>query len=295
MEQQIADNKRRTWFLFVGFFLLIGAIASLLGYYYDSPSITSLVLIGAVIYIFFSYRQATKWSLKLNHAKLVNKKTAPKLYRTVENLSITLGMPMPAVYLIDDPAPNAFATGVRPDKAAVVATTGLVEMMDKSELEGVMAHELGHIRNYDIRVNILAFALVAVIILISDFVLRTFFWGGGRRNNDRGANPLLIVVMIASVILAPIAAKVIQLAISRSREYLADTTGAQTTRYPQGLASALEKIASHGSVTKQQNLSTAHLFFANPIKTNFVSKFFSTHPPIEERIKRLKALESQGF
>ena len=290
MEAQIAANRRRSRLLFLAFFAVIGLVAYLLGKFYQDFTITGFVLAGALIYILISYRQASRWALGLNHAKPVDKKTAPELYRTVENLSITLGMPMPQVYLIDDPAPNAFATGVKPEQATVVATTGLVEMMDKQELEGVMAHEMGHIRNYDIKVSILAFAMVAVIIILSDFVLRSFLWGGNRRTH-----PALFIIMIVVVILAPIAAKLIQLAISRRREYLADTTGAQTTRYPEGLASALEKIGQHGSSMSKQNMSTAHLFFANPIKSSALSRFLATHPPIEERVKRLRDLEQQGF
>ena len=292
MEAQIAANKRRSRLLFLGFFVVIGMVAAAADLYFW-PGSLPYVLAGSLIYILISYRQASKWALGLNQAKRVDKKTAPELYRTVENLSITLGMPMPAIYLIDDPAPNAFATGIKPDKATVAATTGLVEMMDKQELEGVMAHEMGHIQNHDIKVSILAFAMVAVIIILSDFLLRSFLWGGNRR--DRNIHPAFYIIMIVVVILAPIAAKLIQLAISRKREYLADTTGAQTTRYPDGLARALEKIGHYGSSMKQQNMSTAHLFFANPIKSSFVSKFLATHPPIEERVKRLRDLERQGF
>ena len=257
--------------------------------------LTIWIIIGALIYILISYNQASKWALGLNRARQIEKKDSPELYRIVENLSITLGMSMPKVYLIDDPAPNAFATGLKPEKAAVAATTGLVELLNKQELEGVMAHEMGHIRNYDIKVSILAFALVAVVILLSDFALRFWFWNSGGRR-DRNTHPAIMVALIVVIILAPIAAKFIQLAISRRREYLADITGAQTTRYPEGLASALEKIASHGSAMKNQNLSTAHLFFSDPIKkSNFLSKLTSTHPPIEERVRRLRALEQEGF
>ncbi|MCA9349118.1 M48 family metalloprotease [Candidatus Saccharibacteria bacterium] len=298
MESQIAANNRKTWVLFGVFFAVVGAIAYAAGVYFGSYSVTVMAMVFAVGYALWSYYASAKLALMLSGAREVDKQAAPELYRVVENLTITRGMPMPKVYLIDDPAPNAFASGRDPEHAVVAATTGLVQMMDKTELEGVMAHELGHVANRDIRVSMIAFALVAVIGILSDFMLRSMRWGGaGRRDNDdnRGGNALVIVGVLAAAILAPIVAKLIQLAISRRREYQADTTGAQTTRYPEGLARALEKIQSYGSSLRIQNTSTAHLFFANPLKSGTFTKLFSTHPPIEDRIAKLRELENKGY
>lgn len=295
MEAQIAANNRKTWVLFIAFFAVVGALAYLAGLYFGDFFVTGFALVFALGYALWSYFASAKLALSINNAVEVDRTTAPALYRTVENLTIATGMPMPKVYLIDDPAPNAFASGRDPEHAVVAATTGLVNMMSKPELEGVMAHELGHVRNRDIRVSMIAFALVAVISIISDIFLRSFLWGGGRRDSKGGGNQLVIIGIIVAAILAPIAAKFIQLAISRKREYLADATGAQTTRYPEGLASALEKIAQYGSTMKKQSTATAHLFFANPLKPSGLTKFFSTHPPVEERVKILRGLEQKGF
>jgi heat shock protein HtpX len=200
-------------------------------------------------------------------------------------------MPTPKVYVIDDPAPNAFATGRDPNHAVVCATTGLLDMMTDTELEGVIAHEMGHVKNYDIRVMMIVFGLVSAIGLIADIILHMFWWGGDDR--ERSPNPVVLVLGILAAILAPLAATLVQLAVSRRREFLADSTGALTTRYPEGLASALEKIAAHGSVMRKQNTATAHLFFANPLKAKGMSNLFSTHPPIEERIARLRGMETK--
>jgi heat shock protein HtpX len=213
------------------------------------------------------------------------------LYRIVENLAITTGMPMPKVYLVDDPAPNAFATGRDPDHAAVAATTGLLEIMTDSELEGVMAHEMAHVKNFDIRVTTIVFGLVVVVGIIADVLARMAFFGGMRRNNG-GGNPLIIVIGIAAMILAPVLAALIQAAVSRQREYLADATGALTTRHPEALASALEKLAEYGRPLKKQQASMAHLWMADPIKPGVIDRMFQTHPPIEDRVARL--LENQA-
>jgi heat shock protein HtpX len=203
-------------------------------------------------------------------------------------LSIATGMPMPKVYIIDDPAPNAFATGRDPKHSAVAVTQGLLDIMDSQELEGVIAHEMGHVQNYDIRVAIIVFGLVSAIGIIADIIMRSFWWGG--RDNDNSPNPVFIVLGIAAAVLAPIVATLVQLAVSRRREYLADSTGALTTRYPEGLASALEKIRRSGSAMRRQNTATAHLFFANPLKGQGLTRLFSTHPPIEDRIARLRKM-----
>ncbi len=227
-------------------------------------------------------------ALAVNQAKEIQKADDPRLWRTVENLAITDGLPMPKVYIMNDPAPNAFATGRDPNHAIFCATTGLLQIMNDNELQGVIAHELGHVKNYDIRVNTLAFALVGIISLIADFFLRFTFWG---RDNEEGGSQITIIIAIVAAILVPIAATLLQLAISRRREYLADATGALTTRYPEGLASALEKIEQTGSALKRQNTSTAHMFFANPLRGHSLLNLFSTHPPIEARIAALREMK----
>lgn len=297
MENQIAANNRKTWSLFTVFFAVVGLLAYGAGVYTGSFGITIAALVFSVGYALWSYFASSRLALSMNGAKEVNSKTAPELYRTVENLTIATGMPMPKVYVIDDPALNAFATGRDPEHAIVAATTGLIAALDKRELEGVMAHELGHVANRDIRVSMIAFALVAVIGLISDMAMRYFFWGGMNNRDDEraGGNALMAVGAIAAVVLAPLVAKLIQMAISRRREYLADATGAQTTRYPEGLASALEKIAAQGSTLRRQNTSTAHLFISNPLKNKSIMQMFSTHPPVEDRVRILRGLEDKGF
>lgn len=285
MYSQIAANKRKTVFMMLVFLILVGGLGYLFSLYFGDTYITTYVIIGAFIYVAISYFASAKAVTALNGAHEIQKKDNPKLYRIVENLSITEGMPMPKVYVIEDKAPNAFATGRKPEKAIVAATTGLIDIMTDKELEGVMAHELGHVKNLDIRVSMIAFALVAVVSLLSDVLLRMTIFRD--RDND---NQALAMLGIVAAILAPIAATMIQLAISRKREYLADATGALTTRYPEGLASALKKIGSHGSTMKRQNASTAHLFFANPLNKKSFSNLFSTHPPIDDRIARLQEM-----
>ncbi len=268
-----------------GFMLFAGALAWLFGAYMQSTSLTIAVLIGALCYAAISYFTGSRMSLALNGAQEIQKKDNPRMWQIIENLAITDGLPMPRVFIINDPAPNAFSTGRDPDHAAVCATTGLLNMMDDNELQGVFAHELGHVKNYDIRVAMIAFALSAVISILADIILR-MTWFRGRDEEEN--NPAILVLGIVAAILAPLIATLIQLAISRKREYLADATGALTTRYPEGLASALEKIGRSGSVLRRQNTSTAHFFFANPLRARGVANLFSTHPPIEERIRRLR-------
>ena len=291
MYSAIAENKRKTVIIMALFILFIGALGWLFSQIYGDgqPSITIGVLIGALIYTLISYYSGSKMALAVNGAKPVEKRDNPHLYRIVENLAITDGLPTPAIYMIDDPSPNAFATGRDPNHSAVCVTTGLMDIMDDSELQGVLAHEMGHVKNYDIRVNIIAFALTAVIGLLADIMLRLSWFGGGDNDNDNG-NQVLFILGIVAAVLAPIVATLIQLAVSRQREYLADATGAITTRYPEGLASAHGKIQQTGSAMKKQNTSTSHLFFANPLKKRALASLFSTHPPIEERIKRLQEM-----
>lgn len=286
MYSAIAANKRKTWFILIGFLALVWGLAYLFGQYYGGDyAFTGVALIVAVVYALISYFAADKMALALNGGRVIAKKDEPRLWRTVENLAITEGLPMPRVCLIDDPAPNAFATGRNPQRALVGATTGLLAVMDDHELEGVMAHELGHVKNYDIRVSLIAAALVMAIGLLADMFWRLQWFGNDR---ERGGGLLAVFALVAAV-LTPLIANLLRLAISRKREYLADATGALTTRYPEGLASALSKIAAHGAQLKKQHTSTAHLFIANPLKGGLAG-LFSTHPPVEERVRRLREM-----
>jgi heat shock protein HtpX len=296
MYSEIDANKRKTILLMFGFFVLVGAIAYGVGWYMQTYSITLIAIIFGIFYVLWSYFGSDKLALSINNAKPIEKADNPKLWRIVENLSIANGQPMPKVYIIDDLAPNAFATGRDPKHSSVAVTTGLIKILDKNELEGVVAHELGHIKNYDIRVAMVAFGLVAVVSIISDIVLRWLFWGRAFGDNNRGSNsnPMIMIFGVVALILAPLVATMIQLSISRKREYLADATGALTTRYPEGLASALEKIRDHGSAMKKQNPSTAHFFIVNPLKAKSFMNLFSTHPPIDDRIAALRKMETKA-
>jgi heat shock protein HtpX len=290
MYSDIAANKRKTILIFAFFLAFVGALGWLFSAWLGQPLLTPYVLAGAAIYALITYFAGARMAVAVNGAKQIQKKDNPRLWRIVENLSITDGLPMPKVYIMNDPALNAFATGRNPKKAIVCATSGILEALDDDELEGVMAHELGHVKNYDIRVSMLAFALVSVVSLMADIILHfTWFRGDDRENNS----PVIMLAGLVAMIIAPIAASMIQLAISRKREYLADATGALTTRYPEGLARALEKIGKNGSVTARANSSTAHLFFANPLRKGSFGNLFSTHPPIEDRIKALRSMGSK--
>jgi heat shock protein HtpX len=288
MYSDIAANKRKTVIIMAVFLVFLAGMVWLFNAYLGgSTGVFYGGLIGSLLYVVITYYSGSKMALALNGAKQIQKKDDPRLWRIVENLSITDGLPMPKVYIIDDPALNAFATGRDPKHAAVCATSGILAALTDTELEGVLAHELGHVKNYDIRVSMVAFALTAVISLIADIILRmTWFRSDDRENNNQAT----IILGIVAAILAPLVATLIQLAISRQREYLADATGALTTRYPEGLASALEKVGQSGSTMRRQNTSTAHLFFANPLRKGSLSGLFSTHPPIQDRIARLRAM-----
>ncbi len=288
MYEQISSNKRRSVLLLLGFIAVLFALAWLIAKALGQIDYLFIIGIMSLTYAAFSYFAGSSMALAINGAREIQKKDNPKLWRTVENLAITDGLPMPKVYIMDDPSPNAFATGRKPDKGVVCVTAGLLEIMDDNELQGVIAHELGHIQNYDIRVNTLAFALVGVVSLMADFFLRFTFWGRDDRDNT---NQLLMALAIVAAILAPIAASLLQLALSRRREYLADASGALTTRYPEGLASALEKIKKRGSALKKQNASTAHMFFTNPLRGHSLLNLFDTHPPIDARIKALREMK----
>lgn len=291
-------NKSKTWLLmslFLVFVIAIGYFASL---YFGSPYILYFFIVFSVVINIFSYWFSDKMVLKIAHAKEAKKEEYYDLYTTVENLSITAGLPMPKVYVINDASPNAFATGRDKDHAAVAFTTGLLNILDKPELEGVVAHELAHIGNRDILLQTVVVVLVGMIAMIADFFLRITIYGGGRNSDNKGGGPLMILALIF-VILSPIVASILQLAISRKREFLADATGAMLTRYPEGLASALLKIEGSAHEMKHVNHATAHMYISDPYsnlkdeeghakKPGFMTKIFRTHPLTSERVKALR-------
>lgn len=284
MYKSIAANKRNTVLIMALFVGLVAAIGWAISAMYGNTWLTPWIVVGAAVYALIQYFIADKLAVAMTGAQQIEKRDNPRLWRIVENLAITTGMPMPKVYIIDDPAPNAFATGRNPEHAIVGATSGLLEIMEDRELNAVMAHEMGHVRNYDIRVSMIAFGLASVIGILSDIAIRVLWFGGDNRPN----NPIFFIIGIAVIILAPILAALIQSAVSRQREYLADATGALTTRDPEALASALGKLGSYSSPLKRQSTATAHLFFSNPLSPGSIMKLFSTHPPLEKRIDRLR-------
>ena len=285
MYSAVSQNKRNTILIMSVFVIIIGVIGLFIGVATDSYSLALIIFICAILYAWLQYFIAGKLAMMMTGAQEISKNDAPELWRVVENLSIASGMPMPKVYIIDDPAPNAFATGRDPNHAIVGATTGLLDIMDKCELEAVMAHEMSHVRNYDIRVSMIAFGLVSAIGLFADLALRMMFYSDDR---DRDVNPIIYALGLIVVILAPLLATITQLAVSRQREYLADASGVLLTRDTEGLASALEKLRQYGRPMQKQSSSTANLFMNNPLKPGFFSKLFSTHPPLEDRIARLR-------
>ncbi len=293
MFNEVRNNKLKSYLLIVIFIILIAGLGTVIGYFYGSIYFgLGLALLFAIIYTLIVFFSGDKMILRLSGAKPVTKKEYPYLFHTIEGLALAAGIPKPKAYVIDDPAMNAFATGKDPKNSAVVVTTGLLKNMNRQELEGVIAHEMSHVKNYDIRVMMLAAVLVGVIALLSHFFLRSFFFGGRRRSRDSGQlQIILIVIGLVLAILTPIIAQLIKLAISRKREYLADASGAVLTRYPPGLASALKKIGNDHHQLKTANNAMAHLYIANPFKKkSFTANLFATHPPINERIKRLEAM-----
>jgi heat shock protein HtpX len=288
MYSAIAKNKRNTVFIMVFFLLIIGGLGWLAGYIYNDITITVMTIVIAAGYALFQYYLAGSQALSMSGAIEIQKSDNPRLYRIVENLCIATGTPMPRIYIINDQAPNAFATGRDPQHASVAATSGLLDLMDDAELEGVMAHELGHVRNYDIRVSMIVFGLVVAVGFLSDMLLRMSFFAPRRDDNGGGGgNPVMMVLGLAAMIIAPLVATMVQLAISRQREYLADATGALTTRHPEALASALQKLGAYGRPMQKQSSSMAHMWIADPEKPGIAERMLSTHPPIAERIERL--------
>jgi heat shock protein HtpX len=281
----IAANKRNTLLIMAVFVGLISAVGYVVSFYMGNTSITYYVIGGALIYAWLQYYFAGNLAVAMAGAKQIEKRDNPRYYRIVENIAITNGMPLPKIYVIEDPAPNAFATGRDPKHAIVAATTGLIDLMDDNELEAVMAHEMGHVKNYDIRVGMIAFGMVSVIGILTDMIAHMMLFGGDRRENN---SPWMMVIGVVVLILAPIVALMIQMAISRQREYLADATSVMTTRNPEGMISALQKLKTGGRPMQRQTSAMAHLYINSPFKADSISNMFSTHPPIDERIKRLK-------
>lgn len=286
MYKQIAANKRRTTFLMIGFVLFIAAISCIFAYFLDDWGITIWVLFLAVIYATIQYFFASSIAVAMSSAREITKKDCPRLYNIVENLSITTGLPMPKVYIIEDMAPNAFAAGNDPKHSLVAATTGLLDIMDDKELNAVMAHEMSHIKNYDIRVSTVVFGLVCVIGILADLASRMLWYGDRRRNEER--SPVGAILMLLVAILAPLFAALAQMAVSREREYLADASSVNITRYPEGMISALRKLQDHSQPMHNQNSATEAMYINNPLRKGVVSSLFSTHPPIEKRIERLE-------
>ncbi len=283
-------NIRKTWFLFTIFFVVVILIGYFFRVYFNNQAILIYAVIFSSALSVISYWFSDKFVLSMAHAKPVSKEHARELYNIVENLAITAGLPMPKIYLINDPAPNAFATGRNPKNAVVAVTTGLLETLDRSEIEGVVAHELSHIGNWDMLLSTVVVILVGFISIVADIFLRSMFWGGHRDNEKREGNALVLVLAVVAAILLPIAATLIQLAISRKREFLADASGALLTRYPEGLASALEKISRYPRSVKTASNTTAHLWFDSPFRGGWYHKLFMTHPPVKERIGALRKL-----
>jgi len=289
-------NVRRTWFLMAVFLVIVIAVGYFISYYYDNFAILVIAVIFALAMNITSYWYSDKISLSLARAVPANREDNLELFQVIENLSITAGLPMPKVYIIPDPAPNAFATGRDKEHASVAVTSGLLGMMDKNQLSGVLAHELSHIGNRDILLSTVVVVLVGFISIIAYIFTRSMWLGGRRRGNGREgeAGTIIMVVGVIFVILSPIIAQLIQLAISRRRESLADTDGALLTRYPEGLASALEKIEAYGRPMTTANNATAHLYISNPFgegASKGIAKLFMTHPPTAERIKALREME----
>lgn len=277
-------NIRKTWMLMSIFFVIVIAIGFFFSQYYRNPNILYFFVIFSIGMNVVSYWYSDKIALKMNHAREIKESDNPELWHIVENLAITAGLPMPRLCIMEDPAPNAFATGRDKNHAVVAVTTGLLQILNKTELEGVIAHEMSHIGNKDILLSTVVVVLVGFISIVADIFLRSTFFG---RDRDREGNGIMMVVGIVLAILAPIFATLTQLAISRKREFLADASGALLTRYPDGLASALQKISQYGKPMTYANNATAHLFISNPFGSKKISTLFSTHPPVEARVKAL--------
>jgi len=298
MYTNISANKTKTLLLMAGFVAFLVLLGWVIQQATGSTGLVAGFAIFGLVYAIVGYFVSDKVALAISGARPVTKSEAPELYRVIENLAITAGLPTPKVYIINDPAPNAFATGRDPQHASVAVTAGLLDLMNESELQGVIAHELSHVGNYDIRLMAIVLILVTIVTVLSNFFVRFTFWGGGRRDdrNNSGDNGVLMLIGLVLALVAPIVGTIMQLAVSRRREYLADASGALLTRYPEGLAKALAKIGQYKRPMEHANTATAHLYFANPLGSSaakFLTNLFSTHPPIADRIKRLETMEAK--
>ncbi|MGV3185064.1 zinc metalloprotease HtpX [Weissella paramesenteroides] len=293
--EQIAKNKRKTIVLFIGFFLFMGIVGAALGYYLLGEWVPGVIIaiVTGIVYAVYMFSQSTDVVMSLNHAQeITNADQAPDLWHIVEDMALVANVPMPRVFIIDDPSPNAFATGNDPEHAAVAATSGILSVLNREELEGVMAHEMTHVRNYDIRIQTIAVALTSAIAMLANFGTHFWYFGGGNRNRDnKDGNIIAMIASILVLVLAPIAATLVQLAISRNREFLADAGAVELTRNPQGLINALNKI-SQSEPMSDKNVSpeSAALYIANPLKEKKLTNLFATHPPMSERIAALQKM-----
>lgn len=294
--EQIVANKRRTWFLLVAFFALLALIGAAAGYLWMNSPLGGLIIafIIGLIYAITMIFQSTEVVMSMNGARQVSEQEAPELYHIVQDMAMVAQIPMPRVYIVEDDSPNAFATGSNPENAAVAATTGLLRLMNREELEGVIGHEVSHIRNYDIRISTIAVALASAITMISSIAGRMMWYGGGRRRNDRdddsGLGLLMLVFSLIAIILAPLAATLVQLAISRQREFLADASSVELTRNPQGMIRALQKLDNSEPMHRHVDDASAALYISDPKKKGGLQKLFYTHPPISERVERLRKM-----
>lgn len=290
--KQIQENKRKTILLVLLFTVLVLGIGVAIGYLVNNDFITGLIITVIVLafYVPITYMSASSQVLAMSGAKEIQRKDNPQLFGVVEELSIAARVPMPKIYIVNDPSPNAFATGIKPEKGAVAFTTGLLGTLNREELSGVVAHELAHIRNYDIRLMTICIALVGVIVLIANVGSRMLFFGGGRRRGNQKSNPILMIIAVVFLILAPVAAQFVRLAVSRNREYLADATAVEFTRNPVGLVNALKKISGDPHDVKNAKEATASMYIARPLgkKKKKKGSLWATHPPISSRIERLQ-------
>lgn len=292
---QIASNKRRTWVLLIAFFALLAIIGTAVGYLWLNSTLGGVIIAFIIggIYAFSMIFQSTEVVMSMNGARQVTEAEAPDLYHVVEDMAMVAQVPMPRVYIVEDSSPNAFATGSKPENAAVAATTGLLNLMNREELEAVIGHEVSHIRNYDIRISTIAVALASAVTMLSSLAGRMMWFGGGsrRRNsrdNDNGLGILMLILSLIAIILAPLAATLVQLAISRQREFLADASSVELTRNPQGMINALQKLDGSEPMHRKVDDASAALYINDPKKPGGLQKLFHTHPPISERIERLK-------
>lgn len=292
---QAESNTRKTWLYLAGFLILIIFLGWLISYFLGTYIILWFAVIYSILMSFFSYWYSDKIVLAMSHAKPIEKKDNPELYRLVENLCITAGLSLPKIYIIKEAQPNAFATGRNSEHAVIAVTQGLLDQLERAELEGVIAHELAHIGNRDTLLQTIVVVLVGIVVIMTDFFFRISLYGGRRNDRNNKAGAVMLLVALALAVSAPLFATLIKLAISRKREFLADATGALLTRYPEGLARALEKISQSPYSLKTANNSSAHIYFASPFRgkqsKSFLTKLFMTHPPVQERLNALRGIK----